>query len=133
LFAAFGRILAPGGNLIVAIPFLLKLHQTPYDFVRYTHYALQKLGEDHNLTLSHLEGYYDPAFVVGEGIHHLKYHVVPNIPKPKHYFLRAVVFGMEIQKRLLEIGLGSGQAVHPDQTPNPAPVGYQLVYTRQPI
>jgi SAM-dependent methyltransferase len=130
LFAAFARILAPGGKLIVAIPFLLKLHQTPYDFVRYTHYALQKLGEDHHLTLSHLEGYYDPAFVVGEGIHHLKYHVVPKIPKPRHYFLRAVVLGLEIQKRLLQMGLGNGQVAHPDHSPNPAPVGYQVVYTR---
>ena len=130
LFAAFDRMLAPGGKLIVAIPFLLKLHQTPYDIVRYTHYALQKLGEDHHLTLSHLEGYYDPAFIVGEGIHHLKYHVVPKIPKPRHYFLRAVVLGLEIQKRLLQLGLGNGHVSHPDKTPNPAPVGYQVVYTR---
>ena len=133
LFTAFDRMLAPGGKLIVAIPFLLKLHQTPYDFVRYTHYALQKLGEDHHLNLSHLEGYYDPAFVVGESINHLKYHVVPKIPKPRHYFLRAVVLGLEIQKRLLEMGLGNGQVAHPDRTPNPAPVGYQVVYTREPV
>jgi SAM-dependent methyltransferase len=130
LFAAFAQILAPGGKLIVAIPFLLKLHQTPYDFVRYTHYALQKLGEDHHLALSHLEGYYDPAFIIGEGINHLKFHVVPAIPKPKHYVLRAILWGLEFQKKLLQLSLGKGQAISPDHTSNPAPVGYQAVYTR---
>ncbi len=42
------RILTPGGKLIMVTPFIIKIHQAPYDFLRYTnhmyHYMFQKSG-----------------------------------------------------------------------------------------
>mgnify|MGYP000100099637 CR=1 FL=1 len=38
------RILKPGGILIMNVPFYYKLHEIPYDFYRYTEYALQRFA-----------------------------------------------------------------------------------------
>lgn len=37
------RILRPGGAIIGTIPFLMRIHQKPYDYNRFTHYMLEKL------------------------------------------------------------------------------------------
>ena len=38
-----GRLLRPGGQLVLTVPFLTKTHQPPYDYYRYTHYGLEYL------------------------------------------------------------------------------------------
>lgn len=37
------RILKPDGKLIMTVPFLIKVHQAPYDFLRYTEFMLKRL------------------------------------------------------------------------------------------
>ena len=37
------RMLRPGGLLIGSVPFLMELHMAPYDFLRYTHYMLDRM------------------------------------------------------------------------------------------
>lgn len=37
------RILKPGGTLIVYVPCLVGIHGSPYDYFRYTHFALHRL------------------------------------------------------------------------------------------
>lgn len=37
------RVLKPGGHLILTTPFLVPVHEAPYDFYRYTPYGLQHL------------------------------------------------------------------------------------------
>lgn len=37
------RILKPGGRFLVAVPFLLGVHQAPYDFVRHTHFSWNRM------------------------------------------------------------------------------------------
>lgn len=43
LFSECKRILKPGGKLILTVPFLIKVHQGPYDFLRYTEFMLGRL------------------------------------------------------------------------------------------
>lgn len=43
LLAEIFRILKPRGTLVGATPFLLGIHQAPYDFHRFTRYELEKL------------------------------------------------------------------------------------------
>jgi SAM-dependent methyltransferase len=43
LLAETHRVLANGGHMLIAVPFLIKIHQPPYDFYRYTHFALERL------------------------------------------------------------------------------------------
>ncbi len=37
------RILKPGGTLVGTIPFLVQVHQAPYDFNRYTNFQLERM------------------------------------------------------------------------------------------
>ena len=39
------RILKPGGKLILNVPFLYPIHEQPYDFFRYTQFALGRMAE----------------------------------------------------------------------------------------
>lgn len=40
------RVLRPGGRLLVTVPFVCELHEEPYDFYRYTPYALRSMLEE---------------------------------------------------------------------------------------
>lgn len=44
-FREMGRVLRPGGKLILNTPFLYMLHETPFDFYRHTRYSLQRLTD----------------------------------------------------------------------------------------
>jgi len=46
LFIEIHRVLRPGGTLIMTCPFVWPLHEEPYDFARYTPYALKSLLSD---------------------------------------------------------------------------------------
>ena len=35
------RVLKPGGDCLILVPFVIKLHQEPFDFHRYTKHALK--------------------------------------------------------------------------------------------
>lgn len=56
------RILKPGGRLIGTIPFLMPIHQAPYDFNRYTSFQLRRLLEEagfHDIEVVPLGGQID--------------------------------------------------------------------------
>lgn len=46
-FAGLRRLTAPGGAVIVTVPFVFPLHMEPYDFRRLTHYGIERLAADH--------------------------------------------------------------------------------------
>jgi len=46
LLAECLRVLRPGAPLFVVVPFMIKLHQTPHDFHRYTEFALAAMARD---------------------------------------------------------------------------------------
>jgi SAM-dependent methyltransferase len=50
VMSELARSLKPGGNLIVAIPFLQPFHADPTDFRRYTEDGIRELGELHGLS-----------------------------------------------------------------------------------
>jgi len=41
LFREIHRMLVPGGKVLINYPFMYGLHETPYDYCRYTHYYIQ--------------------------------------------------------------------------------------------
>lgn len=51
------RILKTDGNLIMNVPFFYYLHEEPYDYFRYTKFALQTLAEEAGLKVLELHAY----------------------------------------------------------------------------
>jgi len=132
MLATLSSLLKPGGILLVAIPFMVKMHQAPIDYVRYTHYALEELGQEHGLQAEKLEGFYDPISLLGEGIGNLKHAILPNIRGARHYAGRALLLAIQALAAGLQGVLGPGRVQYPEHTRSQAPTGYHIVY-RKPV
>jgi SAM-dependent methyltransferase len=48
------RVLAPGGRAFVTTPFMVALHEMPYDYYRFTPSSLQSLGKEAGLRIESL-------------------------------------------------------------------------------
>jgi SAM-dependent methyltransferase len=57
LMAEIARVLAPGGKLILTVPFYYWVHEAPHDYHRFTRFALEKLARDGGLRVSELTPY----------------------------------------------------------------------------
>lgn len=55
LWGEISRLLAPGGRVIVNVPFYYWLHEQPYDYYRYTEFALRRFVERVGLRLLRLD------------------------------------------------------------------------------
>ena len=128
--AELTKLLKPGGKLLVAIPFLLKVHQAPFDFVRYTQFSLEKFGEQNGLDVDRLEGYYDPMFLLEQGSNNLKHSVFPGLPKLKNYFARILMAISSLFNAGLVTLVGGGFTNEPQKEQSPAPIGYHVVYQK---
>ena len=131
LFRGLARILAPGGLLILAIPFMVKMHQVPIDFVRYTHFALAEIAKDHGLEIMLLEGYYDPVFFLGEGLGNLRNSILPDLKRRQRYLIRPALAGIEVLRKWIGTVLGPGKSIPPGGTRSLAPTGYQVVFRKK--
>lgn len=130
LLATLASALKPGGKLIIAVPFMVKMHQIPIDYLRFTHFTLERLGQEHNLELEHLEGYYDPVFFLGEGLGNLKNAVLPTIKGSRHYLGRGLLLGIEWLVAGLQRITGPGKCTDPKAARSLAPTGYHVVYRK---
>jgi SAM-dependent methyltransferase len=130
LLSRLAKMLKHGGALLVAIPFMVKMHQVPIDFVRYTHFALGRLGREDGLEVESLEGYYDPVFFLGEGVGNLKWSVLPTIRGTRHYVGRALLGGIQVLNQALQRVVGPGVTQPPSKMHSLAPTGYQIVYRK---
>jgi SAM-dependent methyltransferase len=50
-FAGLRRLVAPGGVVVMTVPFVFPLHMEPYDFRRLTQYGVQRLAADHGFAV----------------------------------------------------------------------------------
>jgi SAM-dependent methyltransferase len=55
IWTEIGRILRPGGKLLLNVPFFYWLHETPHDYYRYTEWALRRFVRTAGLDLIFLE------------------------------------------------------------------------------
>ncbi|SDT42457.1 class I SAM-dependent methyltransferase [Microlunatus soli] len=61
VLAELFRVTKPGGKILCTVPLFFQEHQPPYDYFRYTKYALVKLFEEagySNVKIGWLEGYF---------------------------------------------------------------------------
>jgi SAM-dependent methyltransferase len=57
LISELSRVLAPGGKLLMMVPFFYQVHEPPHDYFRYTRFALQRLCEQAGLIVDELKPY----------------------------------------------------------------------------
>jgi SAM-dependent methyltransferase len=130
LIAVAQNLLTKGGKIIVTIPFMLKIHQAPFDFGRYTNFALEKMADENDLKIEKFEGFYDPAGLIWEtvhyyqlwGTHHIKNTMIKSISKGMVFVLSPLV---SLLTHLNKPYLGD-----PNKMTFPAPMGYQVVYKK---
>ncbi|MFT6136972.1 MAG: SAM-dependent methyltransferase [Salibacteraceae bacterium] len=69
------RVLRDGGVAIITVPFLVPLHEQPFDFYRYTEYSLKNLVKNANFSMEYLEvfGDYFSVLITLLIIPHLKF------------------------------------------------------------
>jgi hypothetical protein len=130
LLAEVSKILKTDGVVVAAIPFMVKIHQAPVDFVRYTHFALGRLGEEHGLQLEFIEGYYDPLFFLEEGLGNLRNAILPTLKGAPRQVARTLLSGIQVMANWLQPTLGPGKTIPPTKTLSMAPTGYHVVYKK---
>ncbi len=52
VFSEMARILRPGGRILLSVPFYYKIHEAPFDYYRYTEFALRYLAEKNGLNIA---------------------------------------------------------------------------------
>jgi len=122
--------LKPRGLMILTIPFMLKIHQAPLDFARYTHYALEKMAAESGFRIEVIEGFYDPAGLMAEVERYFRFWQLPQLNKIKRMFARLSLGSIRMNSFLLQLIAGKGQSKHPSQSIYPAPTGYQMVWRK---
>ncbi len=100
IFAEINRVLKPGGYFMFTCPFFWPEHEQPYDYVRYTSFALRHLMEKHGMEIVKYEktGSYFESIL--QGIILYAYYFIPHKPK----ILEVLFFSIFITPFLL-IGL----------------------------
>jgi SAM-dependent methyltransferase len=57
LWREMSRVLAPGGKIVMNVPFYYSIHAHPHDYYRYTNFALQRFAAMNGLTLLQLRAF----------------------------------------------------------------------------
>jgi SAM-dependent methyltransferase len=93
LLAEVGRVLAPGGKLLLNVPFFYWLHEQPHDYFRYTEHALRSFVEHAGLELLLLEGLGGAPEVLADVVgKHLS--EAPGVGKPLSRALQRSVWSL---------------------------------------
>jgi len=121
------QLLSPGGIAVVAVPFMLKIHQAPIDFARFTHYALQKMAVEIGFQVSGLQAFVDPAGMIAEVTRYYQYWEFPNSKFVQCMIARLYMFAIKANVSGLELFSGRGKLKDVNTMIYPAPTGYQMV------
>ncbi len=117
LWSEMARILAPGGKLLLNVPFFYWLHEQPYDYYRYTEFALRRFAENAGLKIVLLE----PMGGVPEILADIISKSILRIPK---LGTAVSIFTQWTTSALLKTPLGKSLS---ESTAKSFPLGYFLV------
>lgn len=73
------RVLKPGGQILLSIPFAWDEHEIPYDFARYTSYGIRHLLEKHGFQVVEIQKTTTYVLAICQmGIAYLTQHILPK-------------------------------------------------------
>jgi len=127
LMARAAKLLKPGGALLVTVPFMLKVHQEPVDFHRYTRYALTQLAAELGLVVEIMDGYYNPLGLLDEGIGNAWQFGLPKLTGLKLLWAKANLVLTQKISNMLKKTLGDGYIADAAVDKNPNVLGYQIL------
>jgi len=130
LLSRLAGLLKPGGEIWLAVPFLLKVHQAPHDFARYTPFALRHMAGNAGLVVKDLRGFYDSVFQVNDALGNLWQHALPPRTSSRGLMARVAVFLAQQAINLLGALLPKGSSADAEKTANPAAMGYLAVFQK---
>jgi SAM-dependent methyltransferase len=130
LMARVAKLLKPGGRVLVTVPFLLKVHQEPVDYHRYTRYALSQLAAELGLEVEILDGYYNPMGLLDEGIGNAWEVGLPKLKGLQLYWAKTNLVITQKISNMLKKSLGNGYIAPAVSDPNPNVLGYQLLFRK---
>lgn len=131
LLKSIARIVAPGGSVVITVPFLLKVHQAPFDFARYTPYFIEKMATDAGLQVESLQGYYDTQYLLNESLGNAWQYSIKTQPKSQQFVARSLVFIIQRLVNWFGKVTRKGFIDATQSQPNPAPVGYLVVLRKK--
>ena len=131
LLKSIARIVSPGGSVVITVPFLLKVHQAPFDFSRYTPYFIEKMAADAGLQVESLQGYYDTQYLLNESLGNAWQYSIKTQSKLQQFVARALVFIIQRLVNWFGKVTRKGFIDATQSQPNPAPVGYLVVLRKK--
>jgi len=122
LFSEMARILKPNGHLILTVPFLYWIHDSPHDHHRYTDHKLKEFCINNNLEVVHLSAYGGLPEIIYDLIH--KGYGFYNFPLKKvfYFFWNRIGYFLSNRKFVKRLSLNSR---------NTFPMGYVLVASKK--
>ena len=88
LWKEMSRILAINGKIIANVPFYYWIHEKPYDYHRYTEFALRRLVEGSGLKVIHLEPVGGIPEILADILAKYSYNAIPHIGKKLAVFIQ---------------------------------------------
>jgi SAM-dependent methyltransferase len=97
LFSEMARILKSNGHLILTVPFIYWIHDSPHDYHRYTNYKLREFCKKNNLEVVKLEAYGGLPEIIYDLVH--KGYSYYNFPAKRIFYWFWRNFGTFLSKR----------------------------------
>jgi SAM-dependent methyltransferase len=124
------QLLSPGGKAVITIPFMLKIHQAPVDYVRFTHFALQKMAEEMGFEIVGMDAFEDPAGMINEASRYYQFWELSNLNLFQYIIARLFLMDIKTNTFFLELISGRGRLKDAKSMKYPAPTGYQVVFKK---
>jgi SAM-dependent methyltransferase len=123
-------IIKPGGKMLITIPFLLKIHQEPVDYGRYTNIALERMGKDAGFHVEEIDCFFDYVGLIQEAISEFRFWGLNETSNVKRNMARGLLANIQFSVNYLESLVGRGDVKNLKETDSPAPIGYHVIFRK---
>ena len=131
LLKSIAQIVVPGGSVVITVPFLLKVHQAPFDFARYTPYFIEQMAAESGMQVESLQGYYDTQYLLNESLGNAWQYSIQTQPKTQQFVAKGLVFIIQRLVNWFGKVTRKGFIDATQSQSNPAPVGYLVVLRKK--